>query len=120
MRAHQILLSTRVLLDGPDDGVAVRVVYDGADGGFERRGVHIPWDWDHDLHVIRDGSAFELRLCLDHVLYARVTVRLHHGLHPYQWLHLWEGAWGDGGTEGRGTGGRGTGGRGQRKTERIK
>ena len=55
---------------------------------FELGGIRIVRNGNQDLHVVRRGPSFELRLCLHHDLHPGVGVSLYHGLDPDQWLHV--------------------------------
>mmetsp|Transcript_7224 Transcript_7224/g.9802 ORF Transcript_7224/g.9802 Transcript_7224/m.9802 type:complete len:224 (-) Transcript_7224:894-1565(-) len=85
---HEIFSSTVKLLDVPNNSVFIREVGDVADAGLEGGTVHVRRDRYDDLNVVCNAAGFELRTRLDHVLYARTTMRLDDSLNPYEGLDV--------------------------------
>ena len=88
MSPHQVLLAAGERLDVPHDGRELGRVLAVADGRLELGRAGVVGHGDDDLHVVGGRAALELRLGLDHVLDAGVSVPLDHRFDPNQRLNV--------------------------------
>ncbi|GIX62848.1 cob(I)yrinic acid a,c-diamide adenosyltransferase [Babesia caballi] len=76
-RVERELLLALELLDAPHNHVAIRQVLGRADGGLERRALHVRRHRNVELHVLGDGLGLELRNRADREVDARGGLVVH-------------------------------------------